>query len=622
MTVYGVISIYLDTTFLNKINNNIDIVKKTISVKYCSYISVYYLRELTLINFDISNAITGGNYTEYMANSKEEILDYIREELMNLFIENQSSLKIIYSTSVELSSTSAKFLKDTKLKIKMSHNFNITNVILVSLMQYNGAFNNLATSTTSIKQDHPDIALFLYNSLNGYKEGINHLIRLYSLEFGTYLKVITIIVIVAAIIIFIFTVLIYVLVLINFLGAIKKRGNYMKIFYGLNESILKIIIINCENLMNKLKSLEEQKYHEEEETLFESVGDKISLDNNQKMNQKQKAIISQNSNLNSGDESKTNNKASSYGISFVLVYGIFSLICYLYFIYNGVYMINTAKNSILIVDYFNKFQQFQLGLIEMFNVYREYVFDDTCEVNGTSPYNYLTETEKGTLVSNIENIQFLSTTGQEIFLKYTGLGSLIEETNLCELYENDYFDSSQDCYDKIGLITSYDFYTLSYFFLEELKIYKHILSKKLEKKNIIGNLTKYDNNSFYNDSINYDLENENSSFIFRLKLFNDNNIHKNLNQVFANIILPYIQKSRKNVYELISLEYVTSYLIVLNIIFFVTITVVFFTYFIPMIKFINNIIYKTKNMLSIIPLSILSTQNGVSSLLNLSKKDK
>jgi hypothetical protein len=557
-----------------------------------------------------------------MANSKEEILDYIREELMNLFIENQSSLKIIYSTSVELSSTSAKFLKDTKLKIKMSHNFNITNVILVSLMQYNGAFNNLATSTTSIKQDHPDIALFLYNSLNGYKEGINHLIRLYSLEFGTYLKVITIIVIVAAIIIFIFTVLIYVLVLINFLGAIKKRGNYMKIFYGLNESILKIIIINCENLMNKLKSLEEQKYHEEEETLFESVGDKISLDNNQKMNQKQKAIISQNSNLNSGDESKTNNKASSYGISFVLVYGIFSLICYLYFIYNGVYMINTAKNSILIVDYFNKFQQFQLGLIEMFNVYREYVFDDTCEVNGTSPYNYLTETEKGTLVSNIENIQFLSTTGQEIFLKYTGLGSLIEETNLCELYENDYFDSSQDCYDKVGLITSYDFYTLSYFFLEELKIYKHILSKKLEKKNIIGNLTKYDNNSFYNDSINYDLENENSSFIFRLKLFNDNNIHKNLNQVFANIILPYIQKSRKNVYELISLEYVTSYLIVLNIIFFVTITVVFFTYFIPMIKFINNIIYKTKNMLSIIPLSILSTQNGVSSLLNLSKKDK
>jgi hypothetical protein len=258
----------------------------------------------------------------------------------------------------------------------------------------------------------------------------------------------------------------------------------------------------------------------------------------------------------------------------------------------------------------------------MFNVYREYVFDDTCEVNGTSPYNYLTETEKGTLVSNIENIQFLSTTGQEIFLKYTGLGSLIEETNLCELYENDYFDSSQDCYDKVGLITSYDFYTLSYFFLEELKIYKHILSKKLEKKNIIGNLTKYDNNSFYNDSINYDLENENSSFIFRLKLFNDNNIHKNLNQVFANIILPYIQKSRKNVYELISLEYVTSYLIVLNIIFFVTITVVFFTYFIPMIKFINNIIYKTKNMLSIIPLSILSTQNGVSSLLNLSKKDK
>jgi hypothetical protein len=113
MAIYGVISIYLDSIFLTKINQNVDIVKKTISVKYCSYIGVYYLRELTLINFNMSYVVTGGDYTEFMANSKEEILDYIREEIMYLFIENQSSLKNIYSTSVELSNTSATFLKKT-----------------------------------------------------------------------------------------------------------------------------------------------------------------------------------------------------------------------------------------------------------------------------------------------------------------------------------------------------------------------------------------------------------------------------------------------------------------------------------------------------------------------------
>jgi len=618
MAVSGILSIYLDTIYLNKINKNIDVVKKTISVKYCSYISVYFLRELSLINFDMADVIQGGDYSEFMANSKDEILSYIREELMNLFIENQSSLKTIYSTTVKLSNASATFLSKTSLKIKMSQDFEIKNIILISLMQYNGAFNNLATSTTDIKQDHPDLALFLYNSLNGYKEGINHVNHLYSKEFGTYLRVIILIVILAGVAIFIFTVLIYILILINFLAAIKKRGKYMKIFYGLNESILKIIIINCENLMNKLKSLEEQKYHEEEETLYESVGDKISLDNNQKMNQKQKAIISQNSNLNSGEESKIKNKASSYGITFVLIYGIFSIICYLYFIYNGLYMINTAKNAITIVDYFNKFQEFQLGIVDMFNTYREYLFDNECKTNGSKPFDYLTAAEKETLVTNIENIQFLSTTGQEIFSKYSGLTNIIEETNLCELYENDYFDSSQDCYDKIGLITTYDFYTLAYYFLEELKINKNIFSKKLVNDNILGNLVIY-NRSNYSDIV---VTNNNSEYTFRLSLFNDNDLHKSLNLIFANIILPYLQKSRKNVYGLISLEYVTSYLVILNIIFFAAITVVFFTYFIPMIKFINNIIYKTKNMLSIIPLSILSTQNGVSSLLNLSKKDK
>ena len=195
MVAYGILSIFVDKLYLDKINKNIDIVKKTISVKYCSYISVYYLRELSLINFDIKDVIEGAEYSEYMANSKDEISSYIEEELMNLFIENQSSLKNIYSTSVVLSNASATLLKDTKLKIRMSSNFTISNVILVSLMQYNGAFNNLATSTSDIRQNHPDLAFFLYNSLNGYKLGINYLISFYSLEFETYLSIIIIIVI-------------------------------------------------------------------------------------------------------------------------------------------------------------------------------------------------------------------------------------------------------------------------------------------------------------------------------------------------------------------------------------------------------------------------------------------
>jgi hypothetical protein len=284
-------------------------------------------------------------------------------------------------------------------------------------------------------------------------------------------------------------------------------------------------------------------------------------------------------------------------------------------------MIKCSQDSIKISKFFNTFQNFQLGILDVFNAYREYLFDNESIVNGTSPSKYLTENENNTLVLNIENIQYLSTVGEELLKEYTGFSNLTEENNLCELYQNDYFDSSSICSQNIGLITSYDFYTLSYYFLEELKIYKNIVEYTLENEDIVGNLTEYDLNSYINDD-NIPKEGKSSSKIFRLKLFNDYTLHHQLNIMFANIILPYIQKSRKNVFDKISFDNIASYLIILNLCFFIIITVAFFAYFIPMIRFINNIIYKTKNMLSIIPLSILASQNGVSTLLNLSKKNK
>ena len=61
-------------------------------------------------------------------------------------------------------------------------------------------------------------------------------------------------------------------------------------------------------------------------------------------------------------------------------------------------------------------------------------------------------------------------------------------------------------------------------------------------------------------------------------------------------------------------------LITFNISFYISVTLVYIFYFIPVIKYINNNIYKTKNMLSIIPLNVLSSQKGVLKLLNISPK--
>jgi hypothetical protein len=252
----------------------------------------------------------------------------------------------------------------------------------------------------------------------------------------------------------------------------------------------------------------------------------------------------------------------------------------------------------------------------MFNTFREFIFDNQSIINGTSPVKYMANFEKQILPSILEDIKYLSNNFEE---KFSINESSKMEENLCSYYINDYFDSSLDCSGSIGLITGYNFFFLSYYFLQEIFVNKNIMIYKLKHENIVGNLTDYNHTKYMNDAkIPKENDNSDNDNIFRLDLFNNYTIHARLNVIFYSIILPYINKGKKTTFFNLSLDSAINILTKLNISFLGIVTLVFFFYFIPMINFINNIIYKTKNLLSIIPLNILATQNGVSSLLNIS----
>jgi hypothetical protein len=69
--------------------------------------------------------------------------------------------------------------------------------------------------------------------------------------------------------------------------------------------------------------------------------------------------------------------------------------------------------------------------------------------------------------------------------------------------------------------------------------------------------------------------------IFRLDLFNDNEIHFNLNLVFFSIILPYIQDNRKIDFNNFSIDKADRLLIPVNAIF---LFIMFFLFLILFIK--------------------------------------
>ena len=611
MVIVGIIILIIHLDFLSTIKTTLALIKDTIIIKYCSQISTYYLRELTLLNFN-AEEIKGGIYENFPDKDQDDYQQLILSELNKLFVESQSSLKNLYSTSISLPKQSATLFSEFNITIKISKNpiFDINCNIITSLMQYTCAFQNLASSTHIINQNHTDIYNFIYNNLYGYKTILNLLIQIYSSELNATSNLILVISIVSSNIIFIIFIVFFAILVKYYLSSIRSRSNYMNVFYGINENILKNLANNCENLINRLKTSEEQKYYEED-NLEQSINhNNINSDKNQKSNQKQAFSKQKDLNYDIDNEQKIV-KASNTGRRFIIIYGIVSFMNNTYFIFISIYMIILSKKALFLFNFCNKLQNYQLEIINTFNIYREFLFDDKSKINDLTAFEYLIKAEKENYYQLNNDIKYIKSNEAQFFPK--------NQKNLCSYYKNNYFSSSSQCAEKIGIITEYDFDTLSNYFIEEIKIDKNIVIYMLKNEKIVGNLTDYNKEDYINDidipKIDGQSENNN---LFRLDLFNNDTIHNYLNIIFFSIILPYIDENRKIIPNIMSLGKVENFIIWANIVYESLLIIMFFFYFLPVISYINNVIYKTKNMLSIIPLSILVSQKGVSTMLNIS----
>ena len=145
-----------------------------------------------------------------------------------------------------------------------------------------------------------------------------------------------------------------------------------------------------------------------------------------------------------------------------------------------------------------------------------------------------------------------------------------------------------------------------FYFLEELRIKKNLIKYILDNYNVVGDLTKYNKE----DMINVYKENSNrKDTIFRLDLFNNENIHTKLNFMYFSILLQNIEEARK-IITFLTINGMDSTFILLIIIYAFALFFFVLLFFIPVIKFLNKQIYKAKNILSIVPVNVLLYQRN------------
>ena len=96
LILFAGLNLFISLNFFNKINQILAILKNLTFIKYCNSIGIYYIRELTLLGFNISNI--NGIYREIPAKNRTNYTIKIRNLLTDLFIESQEHLKEILSS--------------------------------------------------------------------------------------------------------------------------------------------------------------------------------------------------------------------------------------------------------------------------------------------------------------------------------------------------------------------------------------------------------------------------------------------------------------------------------------------------------------------------------------------
>ena len=463
-----------------------------------------------------------------------------------------------------------------------------------SIVQIYSFFYNLIISE-NIEYNNQEVHNFLYNSLNSVALVLENIVKVFESEISIRRKRIIIFIGIDSVIVFIVFVLIYIVIYKSFLGIIYKKESYISVFFGINLNFIKTSMIKCEKFIERINPNELLIAQEKNNDNNDDSYSIFNLDND--------FVLMNESNKNKEPSNKINNKNGKiikhkevqqvriFKLKIIVVL----VLCYVYlFAVLWKFILSLNKMEIM-GDYVYHQQHFHNNFLNLFNAYREFIFNNDSYMHNLPIYEYVIKAEKEIYLTQSQDITFIE--GNCVSIDgLCKLFSKLQKNHLCIYNDN----NINECDNYLQIITSLGFYNFISYWLEEIRFKRNYVSL-IEKLNQRGNFWK---------------DNENKI----IDLYNLQDIHYEINYLFNHIILSSIEEERNlaldNIIQNISSNK-TIYIILL-IIYFFLILILYMLYWRPIINNITLLIYKTKNILTIIPVEILAEQTNIKSLLNIS----
>ena len=606
----------------NKIKENMHLIIYASNLKYFTNFGLYYVRESTLYNS--FHNITDGSYKipdiEYF-NYTGKIFEIAK----NAFIKCNSYVESIIGSNYQFCKNTSYILSEKPFDIEVLYNNsiikNITTNFYTSMIQVYSSFCNLLIAFYSISIDNPNLYNFIHNSFNNLGKGLNLQIQLFINELFLRYKDAIIYMIIFCGIYLVLHIMLFFIICRGYTAIVSRKTSYIAVFYGIGLSLIKSSIQKCEFFINKINqnndNLKIKDFDEETSSIMLTSNNNLNNIFTENDFERRNKIVNNKLRQSVKKRRKLEEKEDKNSKKFRKIYEIFLFISFLYLSIVFYTFLNLTSAFITNGSYIYHMQNYHNTIIELFNSYREYLFDENSVILGLSVYKYVIQKEEDFYSSITENKNFLVQNNRKIKGLYEYYLNL-EEKGFCSSYFS-YFNSREECENFIGGkegIMNLGFFTFINSFVEEIRNSRNYMKLLLESKVLVGNLSKVFDNSLKEKLA------KNESLVFRLKVFNMDQTHFKLNIIFLNIILQYIDTERDATLNVIEKSMINCHIIyvIFIIIYMIIFLLSFFFYWIPMIRTLNLEIYKTKNMLSIIPAQILASQPNIKELLNISIK--
>ena len=635
----SIILLYLIISDNGEINENILIINNSRILQTDLLLGLYYIRELTLLSMNYNETI---KYKTYLYN-KEYMISNITNTLNELFDRSSLLQKSLESTLVKWSQNRNNILINTDVIVNILNDLDDKlEVIEVKTKAFSAItellgnlFEVINSNIKAVVQTNSHVYFYTTNLFNPVldilRKYMDNLIQQLDDSIAKF-KISFLLVLIFSIIILIIGGITLKIILDK---ISRRKSGYLEVFFQIDDIVCEKAFRKCEAYIKMLIKFKNNN----------GKNDDSNSENSDKDNYLKNSKTDNNNNNNENEDKKKKIQPSKakvcINIKMAFQIGFLFLFIFLYYLI----VIIIYENNLDNINHYTKLYDItsteSIEYQSMFDILREYFFDHKAYSGNNSFNNMINlkllkiyEFQKDTISSFI--FDKLPSKFKKKYLEVTSndlcpyAEELFQKSNNSNYYSY-ISEKNYECHNLTENSTQYGLDLLISYYLEELRVQKNCFDQKVneakEKKYVYNNTLfdiyrqkSPDNGQFYSDENNKNPNFNVTDYIESdpFNIFNDDHIFQ-LSMIRRYFLLPIYNDTLNEFYMSIKNFWDTSYDIFLAVMVVLLLipTTFYLAYWIPTIYSIDEDIYKTKNMLSIIPKDVLATIPGINKLLNL-----